>query len=155
MPAWALALTILGWVIVAVAAGGIFLFVVAMEITTKQMPSASDMSAIMGLTGMAIWLAGIGGLLVIAGRSRRPDTASGRLKLWARFAIIVGILFSVGVPVFIVGMMLEPERLNDPVAVGGGLVIGGVGLALGLVLITSALIWGRRKKAPDVAHVFS
>ena len=159
-PLWAVGLAILGWLIVGLTILGFVLLLLAMEVATEQRPSTSDLGKMVMLAGVAIWVGGIGWLLAIGGRSRRPNAASSGLKLWARFALVVGLLFCVGVPVFVAGgFMTDLERSRDPAKVQTEievcLVMSGPSFVLGAAVVICALIWGRRKRPPDVVHVFN
>ncbi len=158
-PVWAIAVELLGWLIVVATILAYAFVVIAVESAVRERLVPDDMGTITIFAGMGVWTAGFGGLLVIIGRSRRPNVVSTGLKLWAKFAIVVGIMLGLGMPLFLSGGLMY-EAAKSTVTNEGGfvtacIVVGGASLLAGLAAIVSAVIWGRRRKPPDVSHVFT
>jgi hypothetical protein len=158
MPRWASVLTVLGWLIVVLAAVGLILGVIGVS----DQP-AVEAVIIVGNASKAIVTAGIGLLLVIVGRSRRTDAISSGLKLWAKLMIAIGAILGLGVAPYLgVLVFFYMEFTHDPTS--GPLEVfdltervamtAGIPFLVGAAIIASAIIWGRRKPPPNISDIF-
>jgi hypothetical protein len=159
-PVWAQAVIIVGWLVVVLAILFFVICVIGAEANVSEGRSPSATGPIIATGAMSGWIAGFGLVLVVTGRSRRASAASTRLHTWAKVAIIVGIMLSVGMPVFLGGGLISEIQLTDDSVRRGYvllacIVIGGASFVAGALAIAAAIIWGRRRKAPDVSHVFN
>ena len=149
-------LVILGWLIVVFAVG-ISIFAV---IGFAQEPNPHSLIGVFIVAAAVVTaIAAFGMLFLIVGRSRRPKAALSRLKLWAKCMIVVGLVFSLDMPAFWGGVVLDvfwfrrdPSRSSDGIVIA--IVITLASFLAGVVAIVSALLWGRRKRLADMARVF-
>ncbi len=154
-PLWAWILLLLGWGIVAgvvllaadllipALSGGVYGLVLLILFTTA-----------FAVVGLAAGLA----LVAVARSGRRGPPA--RWRLWAKLLALVGAVFSISIPLVIYAVARfgadvfvlmreassEPETAADvDHAFAVTATIGGVPFLLGVFLILTALLWGRRR----------
>jgi hypothetical protein len=155
----------LGWLVV-VASVALAVFTAVRLAAIAVMVTRADQAAItataLAIGGIGV---GIGVILLTIGRSGRAGLRSGRLRLWAKLVVIVGLELCAGIPLLLYGMMfLGLSVMHDPTAPPLDpfqpdflFVIGefsAVPFLIGFVAIASACIWGRRKTT-DIPDVFS
>lgn len=127
-------------------------------------PTYADHAAFIAY-GLGIGSLGIamGVVLVIVARS---DGRPARLTLWAKICVTLGLELCLGVPVLFYGLVFlyasyTHDPTDGPVDLFDGALLVGVGslsaipFLLGLVMLTVAGIWGRRRAPVNVPDVFS
>jgi hypothetical protein len=110
----------------------------------------------------------LGIALLVAAHGACMAARRSRLKLWAKLLIVFGLMPSVGFPLMAYGTLLlralvgeepigsyEYPNVFDSSLFTLAIEMTVVPIVLGLIVIVAAIIWGRRRKAPDVSHVFS
>ncbi len=166
-PEWALALQVLGWLIIAAGALGTGIGLFALAPGTQEGMLVLVTLAI-ALVSSACWIGGI--LLVIAQAARRTSPPP-RWRLWARILLRIGGLLCISIPSAFYGVLpagLQVSRLMrsnvdpsqplspiDPELLMMTLIVGGPPFVVGLALVIPALIWGRRPPVPDLPNVFT
>jgi hypothetical protein len=162
-------LTIFGWLTiattVAVVGFGLTWYLSTLWIVFQYDYVALTASSLEALTiasfGIAIGLA----LLMIAG-TFRSDARPGRFKLWAKLLLLAAAELCLAIPLFFysVGLMIRalahdpstyPVDLLARDLVATAATAGSTPFLAGIIMLATALIWGRRKSGPDIPAVFS
>ncbi|GAB2178185.1 hypothetical protein [Dongia sp. agr-C8] len=160
-PGWAIALEILGWLIIALSAVGAFQYVQPLYIALTS-ATVLAMAGAPFIFGSAIGLA-----MIIVGRHRRPRARRSLFSLWAKLVMLFGATLWIGWPTMAYGLLMfiasndgsggvwETDDLVIFPLLYRAILMSALPLAIGSVAILIALIWGRRKPEPDIPAVFS
>jgi hypothetical protein len=113
----------------------------------------------------------IGSILVVIAQAARRHVLPPRWRLWASILLRIGGLLCISIPSAFYGVLpaglhvsglmrpnsnvSEPISPLDPELLLMTLIVGGPFFGVGLLLLISALIWGRHKPVPDLPAVFS
>jgi hypothetical protein len=161
-----LALQALGWLIII---AGVLIMGGLLALALRGPEGMLIMGPLaIALASAAGWIGSIP--LVIAQAARRNATPP-RRKLWSRILLRIGGLLCVSIPSAVYGVLPAGLQVSRIMQSGSGpsapispidselllmtLIVGGPPFALGLAFVVPALIWGRRKPAPDLPAVFS
>lgn len=160
-PGWAIALEILGWLVIVLSAVGAFQYVQPLYI-------ALTLATVLAMAGAPfIFGSAIGLAMIIVGRNRRPRARRSRFALWAKLIMLFGVTLCIGWPTMTYGLLMfiasndgsgtvfEAEGLIVFPLFYRALLMSALPLAIGIVAILIALIWGRRKPEPNIPAVFS
>jgi hypothetical protein len=157
-PGWAIGLEILGWLIIGLSALSAFQYArtlyIGLELATV-VPMAG---------GLFIFGAAIGLAMIVVGRN--PKARRSRLVLWARLSVLFGVMLCTGWPTMVYGLLMfiasndgsgQVFDAKGPIVFPlfcRAVVMSALPLLVGIVAILVAVIWGRRKPAPDITDVF-
>jgi len=158
-PVWALMLESIGGLITGI--GAVVVLVYAWRMIGLSDYWSMSLPTILGF-GSATTL--LGRTLMVAAKSVDPEKRSRRYRLWAELLLHVGGILIISVPLFVYGMLYfgmqvvdldgQPGPTGEAWRLKWTALIAGAPFAIGVILVLSALIWGRRLPPPDIPAVF-
>ena len=165
-PTWALVLESIGWLIAGI---GVVIAAAALMPVLRH-PDADGLGVLLpmafGVGSAAYWF---GGVPIAVARAARRGVPLPRWRLWASIVMRVGAIFSISTPCWMFGVLSVGSQVallmgdassGAPSLYGSQMIqamllLAGPPFLLGLAFIVPALIWGRRKSAPDIPAVFT